>query len=61
LIDPDDTLLLTSEMLARAEAFGGDTFARWGQGRPKSDAAKEQISIRIDQDILAKLREAGQG
>jgi len=59
--DPDDAPLLTSEMLARAEVFDGDTFVRRGRGRPKSDAAKEQISVRIDRDILAKLREAGPG
>jgi hypothetical protein len=34
---------------------------RRGPGRPKSAAPKEQISVRLDQDVLAKLREAGPG
>ena len=28
-------------------------------GRPKSAAVKEQISVRLDPDVIAKLREAG--
>ena len=32
-----------------------------GRGRPKSDATKEQISVRLDPDVVAKLREAGPG
>lgn len=30
-------------------------------GRPRSDAAKEQINIRLDPDVLALLRQAGPG
>ena len=44
-----------------AEFFHGDTFIRRGRGRPKSDAPKELISVRLDPDVLAKLREAGPG
>jgi len=60
-IDPDDAPPLTKEMLDHAEVFDSDTFMRRGRGRPKSAAAKEQISVRIDRDVLAKLREAGPG
>lgn len=60
-IDPDDAPLLTKEMLDQAEVFDGDTFVRRGRGRPKSAAAKEQISVRIDRDVLTKLREVGPG
>ena len=59
--DPDDAPELTVELRAKAEEFHGDTFARRGRGRPKSDAAKEQISVRLDRDVVAKLREAGPG
>ncbi len=59
--DPDDAPELTEEMLADAEVFEGNTFVRRGRGRPKSDAAKEQISVRLDPDVLAKLRAAGPG
>jgi uncharacterized protein (DUF4415 family) len=60
-IDPDDAPELTADMLAQAEVFEGDTFIRRGRGRPKSAAAKEQISVRLDADVLAALRAAGPG
>jgi uncharacterized protein (DUF4415 family) len=59
--DPDDAPELTEELLAGAEVFEGNTFVRRGRGRPKADNAKEQISIRLDPDVLAKLRSAGPG
>jgi uncharacterized protein (DUF4415 family) len=59
--DPDDAPELTEAMLDDAEWFHGNTFIRRGRGRPKSDAAKEQISVRLDPDVLAKLRAAGPG
>lgn len=60
-IDPDDAPPLTAEMLDRAEVFKGDVFVRRGRGRPKSGVAKEQISVRLDPDVLVKLRKAGPG
>jgi len=60
-IDPDDAPPLTAEMLEHAEVFDGNTFVRRGRGRPRSDTVKEQISIRLDPDMLARLREAGPG
>ena len=59
--DPDDAPELTAELLAQAETFEGDTFVRRGRGRPKTAAAKEQISVRLDPDVLAALRAAGPG
>lgn len=59
--DPDDAPELTAEMLDRAEVFDGDTFVRRGRGRPKSEVTKEQISVRLDPDVLAALRAAGPG
>jgi uncharacterized protein (DUF4415 family) len=59
--DPDDAPELTEAMLDGAEYFHGNTLIRRGRGRPKSDATKEQISVRLDPDVLAKLREAGPG
>ena len=59
--DPDDAPELTEQMLAEAEVFEGDTFVRRGRGRPKSGAAREQISVRLDPDVLARLRAAGPG
>ena len=59
--DPDDAPPLTAEMLDQAEVFEGNAFIRRGRGRPRSPAAKEQISIRLDPDVLARLRELGPG
>ena len=66
-VDPDDAPELTEDMLRDAELFDGDTFIargediKRGRGRPKSPAAKELVSLRLDPDVLAKLREAGPG
>ena len=68
-IDPDDAPELTAELLAQAEVFQGDSFVRLataeaprrGRGRPKSAAAKQQISVRLDPDVLAARRAAGPG
>lgn len=59
--DPDDAPELTEGFFAKAEVFEGDRFIRRGPGRPRTGAAKEQISIRLDPDVIAKLREAGPG
>lgn len=59
--DPDDAPELTDEFFKQAEVFHGDTFVRRGRGRPKLPTAKEQISVRLDPDVLAKLREVGPG
>ena len=60
-VDPDDAPELAAAFFDRAEVFHGDTFIRRGRGRPKSAAVKEQISVRLDPDVVAKLREAGPG
>lgn len=59
--DPDDAPELTEEFFADAEVFQGDAFVRRGRGRPSTGKAKELVSLRMDRDVLAKLREAGPG
>ena len=59
--DPDDAPELTEEFFAKAEVYHGDTFVRRGRGRPATGNAKEQVSVRLDQDVLAKLRASGPG
>ena len=59
--DPDDAPELTEAMLADAEVFEGNLFVSRGRGRPRSGVAKEQISVRLDPDVLARLRAAGPG
>jgi uncharacterized protein (DUF4415 family) len=69
-VDPDDAPELTDAFFDKAEVWHGDTFirradsasfGRRGRGRPKSDAPKEQINIRLDADVLALLRQNGPG
>lgn len=60
LADQDDAPELTAEWLEGAEEFEGNQFVR-RRGRPRSGFRKEQISVRLDPDIVAKLREAGPG
>jgi uncharacterized protein (DUF4415 family) len=60
-IDPDDAPELTADMLAEAEVFKGEQFVRRGPGRPKAEMTKQKISVRLDPDVLARLREGGPG
>lgn len=60
-VDPDDAPELTDAFFDEAEVFEGDRFIRRGRGRPATGRRKEQVSIRLDPDVLAKLREAGPG
>jgi uncharacterized protein (DUF4415 family) len=63
-VDPDDAPELTDEFFDKAEYYHGNQFLGVGRprgGRPKSESPKEQISLRLDPDVLAKLREGGPG
>ncbi len=59
--DPDDAPILTAELLRNAEVFEGDTFIRRGPGRPKLASRKEAVHLRLDSDLVARLRESGPG
>jgi uncharacterized protein (DUF4415 family) len=59
--DQDDAPPLTEAMLKDAEYFDGDRFIRRGPGRPRLDAPKEQINIRLDAEVLSLLRRNGPG
>jgi uncharacterized protein (DUF4415 family) len=66
--DPDDAREWTDDQFSRAEyAIGGEvvreargTLTR-RRGRPKLASTKEQISVRLDPDVLAALRASGPG
>ncbi len=58
-VDPDDAPELTDDFFERAEIRENGVLIR--PGRPKSDAPKQLVSIRLDPDVLAKLRESGPG
>ena len=60
-VGPDDAPELTDGFFDEGEVFLGDRSIRRGPGRPKSAARKERTNVRLDPDVLAKLREAGPG
>lgn len=66
-IDPDDAPEWTAAHFDSAQfSIGGKvirpasgTYMR--PGRPKSENPKQQITLRLDRDVLEKLRESGPG
>lgn len=58
--DPDDAPEITDDMLDRAEIVkGGKVIQR---GRPPIGAvAKQQVTLRLDADVLAAYRASGRG
>lgn len=58
-IDSDDAPELTQEWFDSADYYEGGKLIR--PGRPKSDSAKESISLRLDPDVLAFFRATGPG
>ena len=64
LLDPaDDAPEFTDAMFDAAEVRDGERVTRRyrGPGRPKIDAPKPQVTIRLDADLLERLRETGPG
>lgn len=49
----------TAEDFARADVYQGETLIR--RGRPKLEHPKQQITVRLDSDVLEALRATGQG
>jgi uncharacterized protein (DUF4415 family) len=59
--DPSDAPELTPEHFQRADVYVRDALVRRGRGRPRSAAAKQQVTIRLDPELLEKLRATGPG
>ena len=57
-VDPDDAPEWTQEMFDRAEIRIGDKVIR--RGRPPG-STKTQVSLRLDQEVLAAFRAEGPG
>lgn len=65
--DPDDAPELTNDFFERAALKEGDRVLRPAQGtltkrgRPKLENPKRQVTIRLDSDLIDRLRESGPG
>ena len=57
--DPDDAPLLTREWAEGADLCHGDKIVR--RGRPKALSPKRQISLRLDPDLIDRLKASGPG
>jgi uncharacterized protein (DUF4415 family) len=57
--DPDDVPELTSQWFDTATAYQGKTPVR--RGRPKSSDPKQLVSLRLDREVVERLREQGPG
>ena len=57
----DEIPELTQEWFDKADYYIGDKLVRRGRGRPKSEAPKRQVTLRLDQDVIAGMRASGPG
>ncbi len=67
-VDPDDAPEWTDAMLDRAELADGGKVLRpaggtvsRGRGRPPVEQPKERVTIRLDADLLNRIRSTGRG
>ena len=58
-VDPYDAPPLTDEFYAKAEIKDGARLIR--RGRPPLAKAKRQVTLRLDPDLLDRLRATGPG
>ena len=65
--DPDDAPEWTDEMFERAAIWHGDKLIRPAQGtltrrgRPRLEHPKQQVTLRLDHDVIERLRASGAG
>ena len=58
-VDPDDAPELTEDFFDRAEIRQGEALIR--RGRPVAAHPKKQVTLRLDEDVLAAWRATGPG
>lgn len=58
-VDPDDAPPLTDAFFAKAEIKDGARLVR--RGRPPLAEAKRRVTLRLDPDLLDRLRASGPG
>lgn len=57
----DELPELTDEMMARGVRGDGAELVRRARGRPPKPDAKQQVTLRLDPDVLDRLRASGPG
>ena len=57
--DPDDAPELTEDFFDRADEYVGERLVR--RGRQPGSGTKELVRLRIDRDVLSRLRAGGRG
>ncbi|KPF71169.1 hypothetical protein IP69_07665 [Bosea sp. AAP35] len=60
-VDPDDVPELTDEWFDDADVHDNGVLIRRGRGRPKVATPKQQITLRLDADIIERFRATGPG
>lgn len=60
-VDPDDAPELTDEWFDGADVHQDGVLIRRGRGRPRSANPKQQITLRLDADIVERFRATGPG
>ena len=60
-VDPDDAPPLTPAHVDRADVYEGQTLVRRDRGRPPLPRAKRQVTVRLDPDLLDRMRATGPG
>ena len=56
-IDPDDAPDLGDAFFARAALYDGPELIK--RGRPPAAAPKQQVTLRLDRDVVEKLKASG--
>lgn len=57
--DPDDAPRLDRAWFDEADLRNGEQIVR--RGRPRSDNAKQAVSLRLDNDVVAWFKRSGSG
>ncbi len=60
-VDPNEAPELTEEWFEQADQYHGDRLLKRGRGRPKAAHPKQQITLRLDADIIERFRATGPG
>jgi len=60
-VDPDEPPELTDAWFDSADVHHDGVLVRRGRGRPKVASPKQQITLRLDADIIERFRATGPG